>query len=102
MLGREFLAFGGACEGWHCGTGENVFVALYVLRGDLESVEKKAGSARIELGGGQAVEDLGEGDLDGATIFEDRNLDGLVSAGSFLCGRPMQRRVEVAVGCAAE
>ena len=48
-----------------------VEVACDILRGDLEGVEEKARAARVNAGGTERVEDLGEGDLDGAAVFED-------------------------------
>jgi hypothetical protein len=89
-------------EGKHCRAGDDVSVALDILRGDLESVEKETGAAGIELGAGKAVEDLGECNLDGAAIFENREFDGLLFALGFFGGEAVQAGVEVAVGRATK
>ena len=40
-----------------------------VAAGDLEAVEEQAGAARVDLVGGDALEDFGEALLDGAAVF---------------------------------
>ncbi|MGD0731838.1 MAG: hypothetical protein ABR956_11280 [Terracidiphilus sp.] len=55
-------------------TGGADGIARDILRGDLESVETEAGAARVELGRDEGVEDPGKGMLDGATVFEDGEL----------------------------
>jgi hypothetical protein len=52
-----WLVFGGG------GPGE-------VEAGDLEAVEEESGAARVDGVGGDAVEDLAEGVLDGGAVFE--------------------------------
>jgi hypothetical protein len=38
--------------------------------GDLEAVEEVSGALGVEVVGGDALEDLGEGELDGGAVFE--------------------------------
>ena len=45
--------------------GEDVDFALDGLRGDLEAVEIDGCGVAVDLSGAKAIEDLGEGDLDG-------------------------------------
>jgi hypothetical protein len=52
-----------------CGFGE-------VEAGDLESVEEEAGAARVDLVGGDALQDLADGVLDGGTVFWERQVEG--------------------------
>jgi len=47
-----------------------------VERGDLEAVEEETGAAGVELVGGEAVEDLADGLLDGAAVFGDGEGEG--------------------------
>jgi hypothetical protein len=53
------LGFGGFCglDFWQ------------VEAGDLEAVEEESGSARVDLVGGDTLEDLADGRLDGGTVF---------------------------------
>jgi hypothetical protein len=51
--------------------GDDEWVALDVLRGDLDAIEGEACAAGIETAGIEGVEYLGEGDLDGTAVFED-------------------------------
>ncbi len=44
--------------------------------GDLEAVEEEAGAAGVELVGGEAVEDLADGLLDGGAVFGDGEGEG--------------------------
>jgi hypothetical protein len=49
-----------------------VFVVLLfgeVEAGDLEAVEEQAGSFRVEVVGGYALEDHSDGGLDGGAVF---------------------------------
>ena len=49
--------------------------------GYLEAVEEEAGAAGVEVVGGDAVEDFGEGELDGGAVFERADGEGgLVAA----------------------
>ncbi len=45
------------------------FVGREVEGGDLEAVEHEAGSARVDGVGGDAAEDLADGELDGSAVF---------------------------------
>jgi len=40
-----------------------------VLAGDLEAVEQEAGAFGVEVVGGQSLENLADGVLDGAAVF---------------------------------
>ena len=44
-----------------------------VLAGDLQTVEEQAGSLGVDFVGGQELEDLADGVLDGAVIFGEWN-----------------------------
>jgi hypothetical protein len=81
---------------------EDVRVVRDILRGDLEAVEKEAGTARIEFRGGKGVEDLGKGDLDGAAVLQHRELEWLFLAAALLRSKTMETGVEVAIGGAAQ
>ena len=73
-----------------------------ILRSDLEGVEVEAGVARVELRGAQGVEDLGEGNLDGAAILQNGELERLIRGEGRGCGDAVQAGVEVTIGFAAE
>ena len=47
-----------------------------VEAGDLEAVEEQACSARVDLVGGDALEDLADGVLDGGPVFGERQVEG--------------------------
>jgi hypothetical protein len=47
-----------------------------VEAGDLEAVEEEAGAAGVNVVGGDALEDLADGVLDGGTVFGERELEG--------------------------
>jgi hypothetical protein len=57
-----FDGFGYGCAGW----GE---IAGQVEACDLEAVEEESGSTRVDIVGGDALEDLADGGLDGGAIF---------------------------------
>jgi hypothetical protein len=62
-----------------------------VETGDLEAVEEKAGAAGVDVVGGDALEDLADGVLDGGTVFWKRDLEGGAAAPTgarVLCGFP--------------
>ena len=44
--------------------------------GDLEAVEEEAGAAGVDVIGGDALEDLADGVLDGGAVFGERDLEG--------------------------
>jgi hypothetical protein len=60
---NDFYDLGGA-SGF-----EGFFGAREVGRGDLEAVEEQAGALGVEVVGGEAAEDFGDGELDGGAIF---------------------------------
>lgn len=68
--------FGGWGEVAECGVygelldgiDEGGGVAGQVEAGDLEAVEEQAGAARVEVVGGDAFEDLAEGELDAGAV----------------------------------
>jgi hypothetical protein len=102
LWGGEDVAIFGSSLGLHPKEGEDIEFAFDVLGGDLEAVKEEPGAARIELTGAQAVEDLGEGDLDSAPVFEDGELERLIGGLGLLSGTIVQARVEVAKVLAAQ
>jgi hypothetical protein len=60
-----------------------------VEAGDLEAVEEEAGAAGVDVVGGDALEDLADGVLDGGLVFRKRDLEGGAAAPAgarVLCG----------------
>jgi hypothetical protein len=60
-----------------------------VEAGDLEAVEEEAGSAGVDVVGGDALKDLADGVLDGGAVFWKRDLEGGAAAAAgprVLCG----------------
>jgi hypothetical protein len=57
-----------------------------VEAGDLQTVEEESGAAGIDVVGGDALEDLADGVLDGGAIFGERDLKGgaAASAGAWV------------------
>jgi hypothetical protein len=51
-----------------------------VEAGDLETVEKEAGAAGVDVVGGDALENLADGVLDGRTIFREGDFEGGAAA----------------------
>ena len=51
-----------------------------VEAGDLEAVEEEAGAAWVDVVGGDALEDLADGDLDGGAVFGKRDVEGGAAA----------------------
>src|SRR5882757_5233977 len=47
-----------------------------VEAGDLETVEEEAGAARVDVVGGNALEDLADGVLDCRSVFGERDFEG--------------------------
>jgi hypothetical protein len=76
-----------------------------VGRGDLESIEEESGAARVELIGGEGLDDLDERELDGGAVFDGREFerDGFrgVVFGCFALLR-MTRRLCAADGAASD
>jgi hypothetical protein len=107
-FGGELISIAGKGDGFDGSEGEDVLFALDVLRGDLESIEEVSGALGVEPFGVEIVDDLGEGDQDGAAVFEDGNLAGFCSRGIRLgggggwFGRAVEAGVEVAIVLVAE
>ena len=76
---------------------QDVRLAVDVLRGDLEAVEEQAGAARVEMGGAEGVEDLGEGELDGAAVFQYGEKEGLTCGDALPQALLVKPGVEVAI-----
>ena len=70
--GDFFYGFGCGC-GFALGLGE-------VEAGDLEAVEEEAGAAGVDFVGGDALEDLAYGGLDGGSIFWEGQVEGGAAA----------------------
>jgi hypothetical protein len=68
------LGFGVAVGG---GFGE-------VEAGDLEAVEEQAGAAGVDVVGGDALQDLADGVLDGGTVFGEGEVEGGAAASALL------------------
>ena len=47
-----------------------------VEAGDLEAVEEQAGAAGVDVVGGDALEDLADGGLDGGAVFGQGQVEG--------------------------
>jgi hypothetical protein len=54
-----------------------------VEAGDLEAVEEQTGSAGVDLVGGDALEDLADGVLDGGAVLGEREVEGGSAALAF-------------------
>jgi hypothetical protein len=89
--------FGGWCEEAQLGIGGDVFYSFgcglcgdglfgEVEAGDLESVEEEAGAAGVDVVGGDALQDLADGVLDGGAVFGERELEGGVAGAWVLRG----------------
>lgn len=79
FLDRGEEAVGGVeFDLFDCGAGFGGGVLLQVLGGDLKAVEEQAGAARVDVMGGDAVEDFAEGELDGAAVFGVGKLEYLL------------------------
>ena len=106
---------GDGSEGAEFGVGEDFFDEFGLGRllelgevhgGDLEAVEEEAGAARVDVAGGDAAEDLGDGKLDaGAVVGGGEVEEGgvCVGFGDEGCGRGAAMvAVVVAEGLVAE
>lgn len=51
-----------------------------VERGDLETVEEETGAAGVDLVGGDAAEDLTDGELDGSAVLGEGKVEGGLAA----------------------
>jgi hypothetical protein len=102
LCGSEDVAIFGSSLGLYPVPGEDIEFASDILGGDLEAVEDESRAARIELTGAEAVEDLGEGELDGAAVFEDGEVKRLIGDFGVFSSTIVHTRVEVAKLLAAQ
>ncbi len=72
--------------------------------GDLERIEEEAGAARVNVVGGDAAEDLADGELDGGAVLGQGEIEGGVAGAPALglCDGLAGGVVEVAEGLATE
>jgi hypothetical protein len=77
-----------------------------VVGGQLEAIEQGGGAAGVQIAGGEGVDDDGEGDLDGFSVFEGIELDVLagneVAAGGVVVAEALVGLVEAGVEVAPE
>ncbi len=67
-----------------------LFGAGQVAAGDLQAVEEEAGALGVEVVGGEAAQDFGDGKLDGGAVFELADGEsGLFGAAGFLRSSPL-------------
>ena len=71
--------FDGVLDGFFGGCGFAVDGGQ-VYRRDLEAVEEEAGAAGVELVGGDALQDAGDGELDGGSVFDEVEVEGFAAA----------------------
>jgi hypothetical protein len=57
-----------------------------VEAGDLEAVEEETGAAGVDVVGGDALEDLADGVLDGGTVFGEGDFEGGCAGGCGFAG----------------
>jgi hypothetical protein len=55
-----------------------------VEAGDLEAVEEESGAAGVDVVGGDALEDLADGGLDGGAVFGQRQVEGGAAAAALV------------------
>jgi hypothetical protein len=81
-----------------------VFVLVFgeVEAGDLEAVEKQAGSLGVEIVAGDALEDHSDGGLDGRAVLGHGQVEAGVTAEGFAWGGLAGGVVVVAEGLVAE
>jgi hypothetical protein len=83
-VGVDCDFFYGLCVGLGCGSaGSAAGCGLRfgeVEAGDLEAVEEEAGAAGVDVVGGDALEDLTDGGLDGGSVFRQRKVEGGAAA----------------------
>lgn len=73
LFRAEFFAAISDGDGFDGRGRDDVEFTLDILRGDLDGVEQEAGAARVDAARAEGIEDLSEGDLDGAAVFENGN-----------------------------
>ena len=91
----DFAYFGGWGEEAEFGVGGDLFYGVVcsfgcgsvgelgfgeVEAGDLEAVEEEAGAAGVDVVGGDALEDLADGVLDGGAVFREGDFEGGAAA----------------------
>ncbi len=79
----EGFAFAGFFVGFgelHVGGGAEIFFAQY-LGSEAESANKERGLVARDASGGDGAQDVGQGDLDGAKVFEERKFEARVVSG---------------------
>jgi len=95
LAATVFDDFGGWSEGaevvvvgeFFDGRCDRIDVLAEVEAGDLETVEKQAGAARVDGVGGDALQDFSDGELDGGAVFGKREIEGgLMTAAGFQLG----------------
>ena len=70
------------------GFGELGFVAVgEVGAGDLKAVEEDAGALVVDVSGGDAAEDVVEGDLDGVAVVDGLHFEDAEAAGEWGVGQ---------------
>jgi hypothetical protein len=55
-----------------------------VEAGDLEAVEEEAGAPGVDVVGGDALEDLADGGLDGGAVFREGQVEGGAAAAALV------------------
>jgi hypothetical protein len=75
----EFGVGGDLFDGFGCGLCGGLLFGE-VEAGDLEAVEEEAGAARVDVVGGDALEDLTDGVLDRGAVFGERDFEGGAAA----------------------
>jgi hypothetical protein len=109
-VGGDFGAGGEDAEGW---VDSDLFYDLVcglrfgrgfggglgfgqVEAGDLEAIEEEAGAARVDVVGGDALEDFSDGGLDCGPVFWQRQVEGRAAAAAlFWVGDGLSRGVVV-------
>ena len=82
--------FDGLLDGFFGGGGFAVLSTIQgreVDAGDLEAVEEESGAAGVEFVGGDALQDAGDGELDGGSVFDEVQVEGFAAGeGGFAGG----------------
>jgi len=68
-VGDDLFYQGRCLFGFAAGLAGGCGFAGQVEAGDLEAVEEQAGALGVDLVGGDALQDLADGGLDGAAVF---------------------------------
>ena len=97
LFGGEFIAGVGLGDGFDGRSWDDASIAIYILRGYLEGVEHDACAAVVDAARAEGIEDLSEGDLDGAAVFKDRKPEVVHHSDGLRGVEAVKARVEVAV-----